>query len=343
MAKRTLRYRSIPVKQHDYVLYLFSAPAKVLFDILEINERDSDKDEGYQRTLSTSRVRSISDFVDRKRTIAPAIIVSLKKDAKFDKDAGELLIPKQANSGWVIDGQHRLAGAAKASEDIELGVVAFLDLDIESQIFQFVTINRTAKGVPTSLYYDLLKYLPPTKKPGEIAKDKAVDIAHALRHDEASPLFNRITIVPPKPGQTISLTNFVRKVAPLVQTDPAKSPISFYNLREQTKIIDNYFKGLREYEPPLFRHSPSIVFRTIGFGALLNALSTLFNLALKHHQGFRVEDIVAIFEKVNFNFSEWENAGSGNAAEMQAGNDLEEMARYAYETDLDDGSPLIKL
>ena len=137
--------------RHQLRFYLIS---------LEINERDSDKDEGYQRTLSTSRVRSISDFVDRKRTIAPAIIVSLKKDAKFDKDAGELLIPKQANSGWVIDGQHRLAGAAKASEDIELGVVAFLDLDIESQIFQFVTINRTAKGVPTSLYYDLLKYLP---------------------------------------------------------------------------------------------------------------------------------------------------------------------------------------
>ena len=79
MAKQTLRYGSIPIKQHDYVLYLFSAPAKVLFDILAINERDPDKDEGYQRALSTSRVRSISDFVDRRRTIAPAIVVSLKK------------------------------------------------------------------------------------------------------------------------------------------------------------------------------------------------------------------------------------------------------------------------
>ena len=343
MAKHTLRYRSIPVKQHDYVIYLFSAPAKVLFDILDINERDSDKDEGYQRTLSTSRVRSISDFVDQRRTIAPAIVVSLKQGVRFDKDSGELRIPKQPNSGWVIDGQHRLVGAAKASKDIELAVVAFLDLDIDSQIFQFVTINRTAKGVPTSLYYDLLKHLPPTKKPGEIAKDKAVDIAHALRHDEDSPLFSRITIVSPKPGQTISLTNFVRKVAPLVQTDPAKSPISSYNLREQTKIIDNYFKGLREHEPLLFRHSPSIVFRTIGFGALLNALSTLFSLAITHQQGFRVEDVVAVFNKVNFNFSNWENVGSGNAAEIQAGKDLEEMARYAYETDSDDSSTVIRL
>ncbi len=343
MAKRTLRYRSISVKQHDYVLYLFSASAKVLFDILDINQRDSDKDEGYQRTLSVSRVRSISDFVDEKRAIAPAIVVSLQ-DAKFDEKTGELLIPNRSDSGWVIDGQHRLVGAAKASKDIELAVVAFLDLDIDSQIFQFVTINRTAKGVPTSLYYDLLKHLPQSKNPREVAQDRAADIAHELRHDEDSPLFNRITVVlPPKPGQTISLTNFVRKVAPLVQTEPVRSSISSFNVHEQTKIIDNYFKGLREHEPELFRYSPSIVFRTVGFGALLNALSTLFSLAITHQQGFRVEDVVAVFNKVNFNFSNWENVGSGNAAEMQAGKDLEEMARYAYETDSDDSSTVIKL
>ena len=234
MAEKLLRYRATRVIQHDRVLYLFAASAKTLFEILDINQREPDKDEGYQRILSGSRVRSISDFVDQHRTIAPAIVVTMQ-GAQFDEDAGELLVPNRSGSGWVIDGQHRLAGAAKASKDIELPVVAFLDLEIESQIFQFVTINRTAKGVPTSLYLDLLKHLPLTKKPGEIAKDKAADIANALRVDEESPLFNRITIVPPKPGQTISLTNFVRKVAPLVQTDPVRSPISSYTLPEQKK------------------------------------------------------------------------------------------------------------
>ena len=342
MSEQFLRYRSTPVRQHDCVFYLFSAPAKILFNILDINQREPDKDEGYQRTLSGSRVRSISEFVDRRHTIAPAIVVSLQ-GARFDQNVSELLIPNQSGSGWVIDGQHRLAGAAKASKDIQLPVVAFFDLDLDNQIFQFVTINRTAKGVPTSLYLDLLKHLPPSKKPAEIAKDRAADIANELRKDEESPLFNRITIVPPKPGQTISLTNFVRKLAPLVQTDPARSPISAYTLPEQKKIIDNYFKGLREHEPQLFRYSPSIVFRTVGFGALLNALSTFFSLALRHYQAFRVEDVVLIFNKVDFNFSEWEKAGSGNAAEIQAGRDLEEAVRHAYETDSDSGSTVIQL
>lgn len=337
-----LRYKSVPVKQHEQVFYLFSAPARTLFEILEINQRDSDKDEGYQRTLSASRVRSVASFVDSRNVMAPAIVVSLR-GSKFDDAAGELLIPRRRNSGWVIDGQHRLAGAKEATKEIEIAVVAFQDLDTEKQIFQFVTINQTAKGVPKSLYFDLLKHLPASKKPADVAKDKAVDISTQLKLDEESPLYNRITINPPQAGRSISLTNFVRKVAPLIQRDPDRSPISSFNLREQTIIIDNYFKGLREHEPSLFRNSPSIVFRTVGFGGLLNALPTLFNLALTHHGGFRVSDVSKVFNQVNFSFSNWEDLGSGNAAETQASNDLVEEARYAYEAKSEESSGLIKL
>ena len=342
MDNSTLRYRAVPVKQNEEDLYIFAAPAADLYEILDINERDSDKDQGYQRALSLSRVRSVSDFVNAKHEIAPAIVVSLR-DTTFDKDTGELVIPKQPSSGWVIDGQHRLVGATKATITIELAVVAFLNLDIERQIFQFVTINRTAKGVPTSLYYDLLKHLPPSKKPAEIAKDKAADIAHELRRDEKSPLFNRITIASPKPGHTLSLTNFVRKVAPLIQKDPARSPISHFYVQEQAKIFDNYFHGLRGHAPQFFRHSPSIIFRTLGFGALLNAFPTIFSLTLRYHQAFRVEDVVTVFNKIDFDFSEWEKSGSGNAAELQAGKDLEEAARYPYDTDSSSETSMLRL
>ena len=342
MQNEYLRYKAVPVRQHDRLLYLFSAPARDLYDVLDINERDSDKDQGYQRALSISRIRSISDFVDQRHAIAPAIVVSLH-DAAFDAATHQLVIPKCPSSGWVIDGQHRLVGATHAAIGIELAVVAFLGLDLDRQIFQFVTINRTAKGVPTSLYYDLLKHLPASKKPAEIAKDKAADIAHELRRDEESPLFNRITVASPKAGQTLSLTNFVRKVAPLIQTDPARSPIASYNVKEQTRIIDNYFRGVREHAPEFFLHSPSIVFRTVGFGALLNALPTIFGLSLRHYQAFRVEDVVTIFNKIDFDFSEWESSGTGNAAELQAGKDLEESARYAYEADEGSETAVIRL
>lgn len=342
MPESYVRYDALPIRQHEHTMYFFSAAAKELFDVLEINERDSDKDHGYQRALSRSRIKSISEFVDRKNVIAPAIVVSLR-DSRFCANTRKIVIPRRTDSGWVIDGQHRLVGAANASNRVDLAAIAFLDLDIESQVYQFVTINKEAKGVPTSLYYDLLKQLPKKKKPLEIAKDKAADIAHTLRRDEESPLFNRITVNPAKAGHTLSLSNFVRKIAPLVQTDPPRSPLSSFTIVEQTKIIDNFFRGLREHEPHFFRHSPSIVFRTIGFGALLNALSTVFSLSLKYYQKFQVEDVAAVFDKTNFDFSRWDELGTGNAAELQAGKDLEETARYAFETEFDTENLVIKL
>ena len=339
-APTQIRFKAVQVSQGDMPLYAFAAPARTLFGILEINERDSDKDEGYQRALSTSRVRAISTFVDDGNAIAPAIVVSLH-DAEFDQAADEILVPNRPDAGWVIDGQHRLAGAAKAQREIQLTVVAFLQLSLESQIFQFVTINRTAKGVPTSLYFDLLRALPPSRSPAEVAREKAVDIANELKKDEGSALFNRITVSPPRPGHTISLTNFVRKITPLIQE--ARSTLSVYSLYEQTRIVDNYFRGLRACEPGLFAHRASVVFRTVGFGALMNALPTFFNVTLMQHGGFTVEDVSSVFQRVAFRFSEWENAGSGNAAELQAGRDLEETVRYVYESNTATGSSVIRL
>ena len=100
------------MKQGQTTLYVFAAHAKTLDTVLEINQRESDKDIGYQRTLSESRVRSISDFVHKKNEIPTAIVVSLR-DATFDRASSELLIPNRPDSGWVIDGQHRMAGATK--------------------------------------------------------------------------------------------------------------------------------------------------------------------------------------------------------------------------------------
>ncbi len=331
MNSDTIRYQAVPLRQDRETLYVFSAPARDLDEILEINQRETDRDEGYQRTLSESRIRSISEFVNKRNQIPTSIVVCLS-GAEFDSESGELVIPRRSDSGWVIDGQHRLKGATQATITVELAVVAFLNLELERQIYQFVTINRTAKGVPTSLYYDLLRHLPPSKTPAEKAREKAADIAHELTRDEESPLFNRIVVTSPRPGQSLSLNNFVRKVAPLLQDEPAKSPIATLNVTEQTKIVDNYFRGLRENDPQLFRYTPTVVFRTLGFGALLNALSTIFSLTLTHYQGFRVEDVAAVFSRIEFDFTAWDKAGSGNAAELQAGKDLEEAARYAFPT-----------
>jgi hypothetical protein len=92
-------------------------------------------------------------------------------------------------------------------------------VDIAFQIEQFVTINSEARGVPTSLVYDLISYLPSKINPNDIARERAIEIAKEIRKTPGAALQNRIvTTSSPKNGQ-VSLTNFVRKVQPLVHPE----------------------------------------------------------------------------------------------------------------------------
>ena len=169
---KPLEFSALKITQSTNTLYCFKAHASVLFKALSINRRVEDKEEGYQRALSVSRVRSIANYIKARRAIPGAIIVSLDK-ATFDSKNGRVAIPKGTDVGWVIDGQHRLAGAhlaANEGTDVELPVVAFQGLEEKRQVEQFVTINREGKNVPTSLYLDLLKLLP-FKKPADAARE----------------------------------------------------------------------------------------------------------------------------------------------------------------------------
>jgi DGQHR domain-containing protein len=338
---RTIKVTAIPVTQAKQTLYLFKAPASVLFDALSINRRIQDKDEGYQRVLSQSRVMAITRYVRQNRPLPGAIIISLDS-ATFSK--GELTIPTGKDVGWVIDGQHRLAGAAMAARegsDIDLPVVAFVGLTPLNQIEQFVTINREGKNVPTSLYLDLLHYLP-NKRAGDVAKERAADLAAQLRKDEESPFFERIVVTTaPKSGQTISLTNFVRKIS--IHVTPDKGILNAYTEREQYGVIANYYHGLRQVFPKEFESRDSIFFKTIGFGAVWNVFPTFFSLTLKKQKGFTVRDVAAMFRHIeNLDFSTWSQYGTGDQAERTAADDLKAALLLAFTTG-DDPTAALKL
>ncbi len=330
----------IEIEQSAERLYLFSVKASRLYRMLSINRRIEDKDEGYQRTLSISSVEAISKHILKKKTIPIGIVVSLEKGT-YAESSKTLRIPAGKDVGWVIDGQHRLVGAhlaAKAGLDIQIPVVAFIGLKVPAQIEQFVTINREAKGVPTSLYLDLLGKLP-NKKPQDAAKERAVDIATELRKIEGSPFYERIVVTTaPKDGQ-ISLTNFVRKVTPHVLPD--KGILHIYTEKEQLAVVSNYFQALQNIFPSEYGKKDSMFFKTIGFGALWNAFHTFFSLSLTNYSGFEVKDATRVFKKIeNFDFSAWKQQGTGNQAEMQAGEDLKTSLLLAFQSNRDGGKTL---
>lgn len=330
-AQTAWRIPAIRFKQHDKYLYVFHAKASELYSRLSINRRIENKDEGYQRTLSTSRILAVAKFIERKKVIPSSVLITFDQ-ATYSAAKKILTVPKGTNIGWVIDGQHRLAGAHEAATngtDIDLPVVAFVGLRFKEQVQQFVTINREAKGVPTSLYLDLLGHLP-QKNPAEFAKERAADLATQLRQDESSPFFEKVVAtISPKEGQ-VSLTNFVRKVSS--HLIPDRGTLHIYTSKEQRATISNYFSGLKNTFPEEFERKDSIFFKTVGFGALWNAFPTFFSICLTKHGGFQVQDVTRMFQNIKgFDFSGWRSIGTGNSAELQAGEDLKAALHIAFD------------
>lgn len=319
MAKRFYKYKLNKVEQGKYTLVQFFASAKELWTLVSINRKVEDKDEGYQRTLSTSRVRSIAKYIDAGNPIPVSILLTLDK-GNYEIDGSNIKLKNKKDIGWVIDGQHRLAGANQARKDIKLPVIAFLELSMEQQIQQFIKINKEAKGVPTSLYFDLLKHLP-DKTPGEYAKERAADIAYQLKKDETSPFYSKIvTVTSPKKGE-LSLNFFVKKIYPIIQEN--KGLLGDYSIKEQEKIFKNYYSGLKNVFPKEFKNENSIFYQTIGFGSLIRVFPTFFSICIKNQKGFDVNDVTKTFKKVSyFDFEVWRKIGTGNAAEIQAAEDF---------------------
>lgn len=319
---QSLTVSALEIKQGDHTFYAFVIKASKLWPLVSINRRAEDEDRGYQRVLSTSRTAAVANHIKSGRPVPNSVLVALDK-ATYSKAQHRLTIPKGTDVGWVIDGQHRIAGAFEAlpDVDIELCVFAFVGVDLEFQIEQFVTINREAKGVPTSLVYDLLSYLPGRTTPAEVANERAIEIAKTLRKEKGGPLQNRIvTTQSPRSGQ-ISITNFVRKVAPLVH--PEKGRLRTNSLLQQEKIISNYFQGLKRAYPEQWEKSDNIFFKTIGFGAMMNMFEDIFDVTVPEQGGFAPKDIVQTLKDVkHFDFAQWRLFGTGNKAETDAAQDF---------------------
>jgi DGQHR domain-containing protein len=335
MAKKVKRethkkFDCLIITQNETKMAVFPASATELWSIVDINRREPDKEKGYQRVLSPARVASIARYVKAGSVIPTSILVSFD-NCELSPDSKTLIVPNKKNAGWVIDGQHRLAGIHESGADLQVSVVAFMNLSVKKQIEQFVKINKEAKNVPSSLYLDLLKHLP-DKSEADVSKERAVDIAHTLRKDEDSPFFGRISVVSaPKPGQ-LSLTNFVRKIGPLITQNKGKFHV--YSVTEQIGIFSNLYHALENTFPDIYepKEGTSVFFKTIGFGALMNALPTIFDYTLKLHKGFKVEHISAVLKNIDhFDFANWDEFGTGTEAENSAAEDLREALREAIE------------
>src|SRR5262249_28855939 len=68
----------ISFNQGTEILAVLALPAKQLWDLVQINKREEDKDEGYQRALSIARADAIARFIDKGNILPTSILVSFE-------------------------------------------------------------------------------------------------------------------------------------------------------------------------------------------------------------------------------------------------------------------------
>lgn len=201
----------IAVTQNLGEFYVASMDFRDLLKIVKRDPREWAEDEsdlltGVQRDIKQSRVNKISEYVSYDFATFPTSVV-IALDDRFvdinpmenckplikltvkDFDDGEELVDK-SECGYIIDGQHRLYGLMKASNDIEnfsLNVSIFVGIDIADRAEIFSTVNLTQSKVNKSHVIDLYDYQAPPSP-----YRTAHDIVVALDKLPESPFYGRI-------------------------------------------------------------------------------------------------------------------------------------------------------
>lgn len=205
---------SFKIAAESTTAYLFYADPREILKWAYVARREIGREKYYQRLVEAGRLKRIADYIDQGGYFPNAAIVAFNVQPEFKRFAevrehfpqwtqgvefGSLSFPATFRSCWIVDGQHRLYGMAKALNPTTalMPIVALEGATVEDQAQLFLDINKTQKPVPSDLVWDLEGEMRPNSREGIISR-----VAKAL--NEEGPLAERIYVPlegPHKHGQ----------------------------------------------------------------------------------------------------------------------------------------------
>lgn len=308
-----------PIVQNKILMLVFTVPAKIIYERFDVSRRVTDKTLGYQRSFSKTRIQQIKNYINNETGVIPNSILVNLDQGKYNylQDKKILILKDEESLGLIIDGQHRVKGTYEANPEFELMVCATLDLSIQQQAKLFVTINKTQKGVPASLYLDLLPllegYIEDFDQEGISAERRATEIATRLNEDEESPLYQLIR----RTGEGrfgISLNEFVNQIKDYVE--PKTGNLADFGFEQQYKIFEIYFRAIKAVFLEQWEDPQSYLLKTVGFGGLMKSFYEIFNLVIRKHQKFdtnKTIDVLKLIEDFKFDKNNLPSGGGFRA------------------------------
>ena len=197
----TLSVPAFKIEYGDTEMFNFFISPDDLIKISYVARRESQRRDFYQRMVEIQRLKGITEFLEKGGIFPTNIVIAINEKCNFkiidtEKEyadyfpswlkVGILELPKDYNSCWIIDGQHRLFSFKKGMTQ-KLAVLALNKPTINKQTEFFVTINKNAKPIKSNLIWDLEGDLRPNSKEGIISN--AVKLLN-----KQAPFINKINI-----------------------------------------------------------------------------------------------------------------------------------------------------
>ncbi|MFN9558227.1 MAG: DGQHR domain-containing protein, partial [Dolichospermum sp.] len=297
----TIQIPAFQVIQNNISMLVFVTTVKMIYERFDVSRRIDDKKLGYQRSFSKKRIKEIKNYINQEQGIIPNSILVNIDEGKFDyQENNNLLILHETESlGLIIDGQHRVNGCYDANPDFKLMVIATLGLSVKDQARLFVTINKTQKGVPASLYLDLMDLLDGDIEDfdgeGVTAERRAREIAIRLNETDESPLHELIRTTG-EAGFGISLNEFVTQIRDYVE--PKTGKLANLGFEQQYKVFEIYFRSVKAVFLEEWNDPKSYILKTVGFGGLMAAFYEVFNLVMQKYQMFNTENTIKLLVSI---------------------------------------------
>jgi DGQHR domain-containing protein len=282
---------AIKGKIGPHLFYTFLISAKQLLKYAYVHHRHLtgivETSKVYQRMLRNVKLKEIAKFLDDGGYFPNSIIVNFTKQLQWDKKEthedvamGIITLPEYFGSAWIIDGQHRLYGAARADTDVLVPVLAFENLKELEQANLFVEINVKQTSVEKYLLWDL--YSDIYQNSTDEKQKFLYQVAETGKNMEVSgPLKGCIDIPSISANRPVKLSfttvcETIHKYSPWKHlkhpTDETKTP------ENAARLINSYFKVLKSlWIKDWAKGNDGVLLTNNGFGVFMMLFQDIVN------------------------------------------------------------------
>lgn len=324
-----IKIPAFQIIQNDISFYSCVIDVQLLSKICSTNiDNFDDDDVVYQRKLNLRRIESIARYVSFPKGILPTSVV-LNSCKKINYENGALTIDMQSDKFFIIDGQHRIFGAAKAQKSFPMNVIIMDSVEIDYQSELFLLINNEQKRVNSIVRFNMMAH-DKVKTPEKVIRQ----IAYYLNVDQRSPFYQMIRFDDDwssSLNSKISLSTFAEPLVNMIYNsydhymikrelerlecfEKVNDRLSFLNLKYSKKIfwklyvndqesllykfIYNYYSAFKNVFAVAWNNSKYILCKTTGYAAISMLFKDIF-VQCSYNKDFSINKIIEIIKPLN--------------------------------------------